>query len=247
MSRVSRFVLILLAAITASISDPSPRRPRPPRNRRPRCSAAGRRRAPKTWYKRPALAGRQQLHSGDRHQPTGDVAGRHVRSGAIDTRTGLGRGHRHEHHARVPARPALEAGRRGLPAAASTVPEHRGQAPHQADVRAVRFLLGSVSEARQAARAEAGRAQFGLGAEPGSEALKDPAAVRASAKPMCKGVVGAFAQRQARAGLGRLERAGQHQRSQLQGNWSRQQGRNSCWRCCPRCSRGRATASRYSR
>ena len=54
------------------------------------------------------------------------------------------------------------------------------QAPHPADVRAVRFVLGSVSELGQAARAEARRAQLGLDAEPGREGAAGPDAVSAA-------------------------------------------------------------------
>ncbi len=58
-------------------------------------------------------------------------------------RTRLGRGHRHEHHARLPAQPPLGAGSEGLPAAHRHVPDHRVTSPHPARVCALRFLLGS--------------------------------------------------------------------------------------------------------
>ena len=64
-----------------------------------------------------SLARRQQLHPGRCHQPARDVAGGHLQSRADRQGAGLGPGHRHEHHARVPARPALAAGRAGIHAA----------------------------------------------------------------------------------------------------------------------------------
>ena len=83
--------------------------------------------------------------SRERHQRARDVAGRHVRPQADRHRARLGGGHRDEHDARVPPRPALAAGRRRLQEAAARVPRDRRQAPHQDDVRAVRFGVGSAS------------------------------------------------------------------------------------------------------
>ena len=66
-----------------------------------------------------------------------------------------------------------------------TLPVHRRQSRHPSHLRAVRFLLGSVSGSGATARAQAGCSQFGLDAESGrelaarSERLRPPAAVRA--------------------------------------------------------------------
>ena len=57
-----------------------------------------------------ALAGRQQLHPGHRHQRARDVAGRHVRRRRHRQGARLGRGPRHDDDARVPARSAVAAG-----------------------------------------------------------------------------------------------------------------------------------------
>ena len=72
------------------------------------------------WYTRqPWLVGANYIPA-DRHQSAGDVAGGHLRPAQIDMELGLGREPRHEHDARVPARPALAAGLRRLLSAAST-------------------------------------------------------------------------------------------------------------------------------
>ena len=84
---------------------------------------------------------------------------------------GLGREPGHEHDAGVSARPGLAAGRRRLSRADRPLPRRSRATSHQAAVRAVRFLLGSIPEARAAARAEAWRAQFRLAAEPRREGV----------------------------------------------------------------------------
>ena len=116
-----------------------------------------------------AVAGGRNYIPGDRDQPAGDVAAGDVRPGLDRNRTDVGRRARHEHDARVPARPAVEAGLVGIPATHREVPFDRGQPRDQADLRAVRFVLGPVPAGRAAARAQARRAQFGLGAESGRE------------------------------------------------------------------------------
>ena len=122
-----------------------------------------------------AVAGRQQLHSIQR-QSTSWKCGRQIRFDPQAHRpgTGLGGIAGHEHHARVPARSALAAGPRGIQEAHRYFSEHRAEAPHQATVCAVRFLLGSQSQTREATRADARRAQFRLGAKPGSRSAQRP-------------------------------------------------------------------------
>ena len=64
---------------------------------------------------------------------------------------------------------SVAAGCAGVPEAHRYLSHHCGEAPHQADVCAVRFLLGSGVQAGTAAAADSGRAQLRLGAEPGRE------------------------------------------------------------------------------
>ena len=130
-----------------------------------------------------AVAGRRQLRARQRHQRARDVAGRHVRPQADRHRARLGGGHRDEHDARVPPRPALAAGRRGLQEAAARVPRHRRQAPHQDDVRAVRFGVGSESAAGPAAGAQTRRPQLRLAPEPWRQGVAGPEGVTRASKP----------------------------------------------------------------
>ena len=81
---------------------------------------------------------------------------------------------------------------------------------------------------------------------PGAAALRDPAQTDAPAA-ICAGRDWGVSLRQARAGLGLVERAGQHQRFVLQEAWSRRTRWSWCWRCCPRSSSGRAPCCRSSR
>ena len=118
------------------------------------------------WYAKAALAGGQQLHSHRRHQPARNVAGGHLQPRADRQGARLGRSDRHEHHACVPARQALGAGRRGFQQAHRRVPDDRRPAQDQAAVRVLRLLLGSESEAGPAASADSRRAQLRLGAKP---------------------------------------------------------------------------------
>ena len=60
---------------------------------------------------------------------------------------------------------------------------HRGAAPHQADFRAVRFLLGPGPAVGSAAPADSGRAQFGLGAGAGGEGARRPLRSMDACKP----------------------------------------------------------------
>ena len=131
-----------------------------------------------------ALARRRQLRPGERDQPARDVAGRHVRP--ADDRQGarLGGGPRHEHDARLPPRPALGAGRRRVPQADRPVPARSPRSTRSADVRAVRLASGiPIPQARQAARAEAGRAQLRLGAEPRREGARRTRRSTRASKP----------------------------------------------------------------
>ena len=75
------------------------------------------------------------------------------------------------------------------------------------DVRAVRFRVGSVAEARQAARAEAGRAQLRLGAESRQRGAPGSVAAWPRLEGYVKGVIGRFARRSAGARVGLVERA----------------------------------------
>ncbi len=163
-----------------------------------------------------SLADRQQLHSGRCHQPARDVAGGHIQSRADRKGAGLGPGHRHEHHARVPARPAVAAGRTGIHAAHRTVPGDRGAARHQAAAGVLRLLLGSESEAGTAAPADPGRAQFGLGAEPGPRGTGRYRQLPQT-ESLCAGRHPRFCQRPAHPRLGLVERAGQRRGRQVGG------------------------------
>jgi hypothetical protein len=79
-------------------------------------------------------------------------------------RAGLGGRHRHEHHARFSAQPALGAGSQGLRASHRPLPGHRLSPSHPARFCALRLLLGSAPQTRAAARARTRRAQLRLGA-----------------------------------------------------------------------------------
>jgi hypothetical protein len=109
----------------------------------------------------------------------------------IERELGWAAGMGHEHGARLPARPALAAGQRGVPETPRPISRHRRRARHQDDAGAVRRGLGSAPEARQAARAETAPAQFRLGPV---AAHRDPprSGKHDSLEPYFKGVIGRF-------------------------------------------------------
>ena len=109
-------------------------------------------------------------------------------------RTRLGRRHRHEHDARVPARPAVAAGRRGLHAARiDQFLGDRRQASTSGRCSCCSTRAGIRTRSSGTQRApKPGVHNSGWVQSPGAEALQDP--------PQCprleayvKGVVGAFA------------------------------------------------------
>ena len=112
----------------------------------------------------------------------------------IDLELGWAAGLEHEHHARLPARPAVVAGRRRLQAAHRPIPGHRRAPRHLHDVRAVRFLLGPASQAGAPARAHPRRAQLRLGAEPLGRPAGRPRQLAGSCAPMSRTSSGTFGQ-----------------------------------------------------
>ena len=105
-------------------------------------------------------------------------------------RAGLGRGPRLQHHARLPPRPALGAGRRGIP---QRIDQFLAIAQkHQIGVMFVLFdsCWDPFPALGQAARAATGRPQLGLGAEPRAQGARRSRRARASSRLTCTGVVG---------------------------------------------------------
>ena len=145
-------------------------------------------------------------------------------------RARLGRIHRHEHHARLPAGPALEAGPRRLQKAPRHLPRHRREAPHPSDLRPLRLLLGAQPATRPAASAHPRRPQLRLGAEPRRRAPARPRR-RARTPRLRHRRHRRLRQRPARPRLGPLERARQHQRPSLPRR-RRRQGRAASTSFC---------------
>ena len=126
------------------------------------------------WYRQqPWLVGSNYIPA-TRDQPARDVAGGHLRPAAIDRELGWAEG-LGMNTMRVFLHDLLwEQDADGFRQRIDTVPRHRRPAPHPADVRALRLVLGPVPAARAAARADAGRPQLRLGAEPRRRGLRTP-------------------------------------------------------------------------
>ncbi len=167
---------------------------------------------------------RRQLRAGHGHQRARDVAGRHVRPEAHRPRARVGRRHRHEHDARLPPRPGVPAGSGGLPAPRRSVPRDRATTPHPPDARAVRLGVGSVPGPRPAAAAASRRPQLRLGAESGQGRARRPGAL-AAPRDLREGRRLTLQGRRARAGVGPVERGGQHQRPGVRESRAEEQGR----------------------
>ena len=128
------------------------------------------------WYKaQPWLVGANYV-PGQRHQRARDVAGRHVRPAADRHRARLGGGHRHEHDARVPARPALAAGRRRASRSGSIeFLRDRRQAPHQDRCSCCSTRCGiRIRSSASSATPKPGVHNSGWLQSPGAKALQDP-------------------------------------------------------------------------
>ena len=134
----------------------------------------------------------------------------------------------------------------GLSRAHQSLPGHRRATPHQAVVRALRFVLGSGSETGTAAGSTAGRAQLRVAAKPRRQGAAGSQGVSA-AQSVRHGRRDGVRQGLARAWLGRLERAGQHEHEQLWQRRAEEQGRSRARSCCRRCSTGRARPASNSR
>ena len=157
-----------------------------------------------------AVARRLELHSLEGHQRARDVAGGHVRSESIDRELGLGRRHRHEHHARVSAQPAVGTGSAGVPGARRYIPDIAAR--H--NIRPVFVLFDSCWDPDP----NSGRSirpfpayTIPAGCRRRAAVLEDPAQYPRLEKYV-KGVVGGVCRRSPDPRLGRLERARQRQR-----------------------------------
>ena len=180
-----------------------------------------------------AVARRQQLHPRHRHQPARDVAGRHVRPETDRSGTRLGRRSGHEHHARVPARPAVGAGRRRL--SSSRIDQFLAIAgKHQ--IKPMFVLFDSVLGSRTRSSASSARRR---------PACTTPAGCRARARTACriraqyprleayvKGVVGAFAKDHRVLAWDVWNEPDNTNERQLRRARADEQSRSSCWRCC---------------
>lgn len=191
------------------------------------------------------VAGRRQLRHVDGHQPAGDVPGRHLRPPAHRHGAGLGPLQRVQRGARVPARPAVGPGRPGLPGPSRAVRRHRGAPRHQAAVRPVRLLLGSVPAGRAAAGADARGAQLRLGAESGRRAPRRPRLPAHAAWLRHRGP-DPIPQRRPDPGLGSVERARQSLALLPLGRTAGQAGPRR-GPASPRSSDGRARSTRANR
>ncbi len=100
---------------------------------------------------------------------------------------------------------------------------HRRQAPHQDDVRALRFSVGSESAVGPAAGAQTRRPQLGLAPEPWRQGVAGPERVRPP-RSLRQGRRRLPGEGCSRPRLGRMERAGQHERIQLPRAGAGQQG-----------------------
>ena len=144
-------------------------------------------------------------------QPARDVAGRHVRSRHRSTRSWAGRGHGHEHHARVPARPALAAGRRR---ASKRIDQFLSIAAKHG-IKPLLVLFDSCWDPNPKLGPQRppipGVHNSGWVQGPGRAGLADPLTTRGSRRYV-KDIVARFRQGRARARLGRVERAGQRRR-----------------------------------
>ena len=158
----------------------------------------------------------------------------------IDTELDVGRGSRHEHDARVPARPAVEAGLRRASGGAST---SSSAIADKHKIKPIFVLFDSCwdpyPQLGHAARAEARRAQFGLGAEPGRDGAAGSEADYERLRQYVQGVVGAF-RYDKRVLAWDLWNEPDNTNDSSYGSWSRRTRCSWCWRCCRRCSRGRA-------
>jgi len=158
---------------------------------------------------RAGLAGRQQLHSATAINELEMWQSDTFDPQRIDLELGWAEGLGMNTMRVLPARSAMAAGRCGLPAENRRVPEDRGQAQDQADVRPFRFMLGSVAAVGKAAAAGArGVHNSGWVQSPGAKALEDPAQYM-RLETYVKRCNGGIRERQANPGVGYLERAGQ--------------------------------------
>ena len=153
---------------------------------------------------------------------------------------------RHDDDARVPARSAVAAGRRGVTASGSIGSSTSPPSITSGRFRAVRLVLGSAAEA-------------GASSTRRSPACTIPAGCRAPARRRCRiravpaaeayvtGVVGAFAKDTRVLGWDVWNEPDNSNGEQLRKDGAEEQGASSCWRCCRRCSRGRARRAPSSR
>ena len=177
------------------------------------------------WYDAAALAGRLQLPAEQRDQPARNVAAGNVRPDDDRSRIGLGRVARLQHGSRVSAQSAVARRSRRIPQEHRQVSGNRGQAQNPADDRVLRRRLGSRSAKRQAESAASRRTQQRLGPKPGPHrACRQCEA--GCARVVRHGCSQALRERQARARLGLVQRAGQPQRQQLRPARIEEQGRS---------------------
>ena len=161
----------------------------------------------------------------------------------------LGGRPRHEHDARVPARSARGSRTRtGYREAHRPVPR---RSPTSTSISRCFVLFDSCwdpnPQAGQAARAEAGRAQLRLGAEPGRQGPAGSDTSMPRLEAYVKGVVGAFGTTRACwRGTSGTSRTTPTPAATAQQE-PNEQGASWCWRCCRRCSPGRARRARSSR
>ena len=172
------------------LDHPPDRRASPNPPHRP---AAGRKLAPRSGT-RPSR-GWSAATSSRAPRSTSSRCGRPTRSTRNDRpRAGLGRRPRLQQRARLPARPALGAGRRRLPQADRPVPGRSPTSTRSADVRAVRQRAGTrtPSSASSARRSRACTTPAGCRA-PARDVLQDPTQAATRLRRTSTGVVGRFA------------------------------------------------------
>ena len=100
---------------------------------------------------------------------------------------------------------------------------------------------------RAAARAQAGRAQFGLGAESGRERAQRSGATTTGLRQYVQGVIGAFRYDKRVLAWDLWNEPDNINEQQLRQARAARTKSNWCRRCCPKYSHGRARWSRSSR